>query len=140
MSREIKLRIWSNHYNDYVNAYTPAFGWGLAQWITGSNKLVGFDRENFNSQFVIEQFTGLVDKNGKEIYEGDIAQWNHGRTDIGLVVYSEYDPFGGYPNACFYGLRVSCFKGVCQFQSDDVYEVIGNVHHNPELLATEVTK
>ena len=81
----------------------------------------------------IGQFTGLYDKNGKEIYEGDIIKSSHGT--IHYIVYdndlacfkavvARYNPSGEYSTLS---------KGwVVQFNK----EVIGNIHDNPELLKT----
>jgi uncharacterized phage protein (TIGR01671 family) len=73
-----------------------------------------------------QQFTGLKDKNGKEIYEGDILQDNEYAEDDGtaedVVVWNEAD---GCWTTHEWGVDGSSFDGC---------EVIGNVHENPELL------
>ena len=76
--------------------------------------------------------TGLLDKNGTEIYEGDIVnspRWIgvFGKRDaIGVVVYS-FDREG-------YRLKVKeSIMPIDQFYKSDI-EVIGNIHENPELL------
>lgn len=71
----------------------------------------------------IGQFTGLYDKHGKEIYEGDVVKDNYG--EIGSV---EWDN----EKAWFY---ISTQNGGCFFDQDTrAYEIIGNIHENPELL------
>ena len=71
----------------------------------------------------IGQFTGLYDKNGKEIYEGDIVQCGK---DVCSVEYS--NPFISfvlqYPFVHFFGEISEAIAG----------EVIGNIYDNPELL------
>lgn len=70
----------------------------------------------------VGQFTGLHDKNGKEIYEGDIVRY-----DMGGECEVSYCIGGG-----FAGFDLSpAFHN--EHQLTDV-EVIGNIHDNPELL------
>lgn len=78
------------------------------------------------------QFTGLADKNGVEIYEGDILSAFH----------YEYDEFQilpvAYENCCFSLGRywkdgIHDWNSMEQYDSSDL-EVIGNIHQHPELL------
>ena len=82
----------------------------------------------------IGQFTGLMDKNGKEIYEGDIVKSISGkigyviflRQEMGyVVVWDNCDTRLGHRNR---GGGYGC---------DGSIEVIGNVHDNPELLTKQ---
>ena len=81
----------------------------------------------------VGQFTGLLDKNGKEIYEGDIIGCHHPEIKH-LIFYNEKQ---GRFMAALNGDIENDFIGVCGI--DDrrwmaSKEVIGNVHDNPELL------
>lgn len=79
------------------------------------------------------QFTGLMDRHGTEIYEGDILQWSeNGCKSNPMEVVVKYGAFGylyygfhslvGNTNFTFY------LKG-----TDSRFEIIGNIHDNPEL-------
>lgn len=72
----------------------------------------------------VGQYTGLKDKNGVRIFEGDIIKADNGH--IGYVAFSK----GGFVKAC------RCHSNFTDLYSDN-QEVIGNIHDNPELLKGE---
>lgn len=95
----------------------------------------------------VEQFTGLLDKNGKEIYEGDIVKnkevGGYGLEYIGVVRYYKEDCRFGidltatnkFAKRCLFSVGECSFNdGYCTIKYYNEYEVLGNIFDNPELL------
>ncbi len=86
----------------------------------------------------VGQFTGLTDKNGVKIFEGDIIKTNSPRTSVTLIVTFENGAF------CLRIKPLKRFKDAVTFRDSlsqgidncirPIYEVIGNIHDNPKLL------
>ena len=124
--REILFRGKQRTMLDWVEG-TGVFNDGTNTWLSAneSNKPIAC---GLNHKIVlpetIGQFTGLTDKNGKKIFEGDIvaSQWCRG-----VVCYGEFNC------SCCDGIYGWYFDGA-DIREYDMYEVIGNIHDNPELL------
>lgn len=87
-------------------------------------------------KYIVEQSTGLKDANGKEIYEGDIVRMH-------VVLLSPDDKVGYVEYHKKYGYSLimkdrRCRQEYWAADDKDTYEVIGNIHENPELLEGKV--
>ena len=102
--RTIKFRFYSNHLGKFVTPDDSIFVGALKD-------------PDMNPM----QFTGLHDKNGKEIYEGDIV--------IGLGVVKWYDKDAKYMLYFNNGDKPTVELNAAQFS-----EIIGNIYENPELV------
>lgn len=77
----------------------------------------------------VGQFTGLTDKKGRKIFEGDIVDILTEDEEIGVVKYDDND-------ACFYVSAGGFIVDFSHIYGKDT-EIIGNIHDNPELLEQE---
>ena len=124
-SRIIRFRAWNKDTNRMIalKAITP-----LATNIGEGGDGLYLPFEDY---IILEQFTGLLDKNGKDIYEGDILE---SKSDSYLVV--EYI----VEDAAFFATRYpQKFSVLLRTRSSESKrgEVIGNIHENAELLKKE---
>lgn len=113
------------------------------------NCSIEFDYEHVDHE-TVGQFTGLVDKNGKKIFEGDIIKTDNGTTSaVSTVKYGHYEPEMFYdllevyllhrPKQLAFGLFAEGIRGEQFFMVDNpkCIEVIGNIYDNPELVKGE---
>lgn len=93
-----------------------------------SVKTLFFERTNYYdfNDIVLMQSTGFKDKNGKEIFEGDILGTNDGLLN-GVVKFNI--DLGMWTNSL---IRYNNFERLCNVASSR--EIIGNIHTNPELV------
>ena len=102
--RTIKFRIFDSEIKKYIDISASA--------------IMLDELNNLKPNLKIEQFTGLYDKNGKEIYEGDIVTDGVGKYKI------------------IYDLKLAGYQPYCIFRDEpeNYCEVIGNIYENQDLV------
>jgi uncharacterized phage protein (TIGR01671 family) len=135
MSREIKFRAWSPKEKKYflpnccVHAWNDDYGYAsLDQGLIGED----FKDEKPETEVILQQFTGLQDSTGKDIYEGDIVNsWTPTIEDrtVSASSSTERTFIVEFKNGGFnVGNKTECWS--CHKE----YKVIGNIFENPELI------
>lgn len=112
MIDRFKFRVWDKEISKYHN------GMEVFDYMRGLSK---------PSKYILEQCTGLKDKNGKLIYEGDILQ------DSEQKILVKYD----VNRHCFMFeyQDTRAYKPICDIDVlSGNFEVIGNIHENEDLL------
>lgn len=109
MSREIKFRAWNEKTKRFTKDSDNAY------------------LSRNDSGIICEQYTGLKDEDGKEIYEGDIVTLN--------CYWEEVEP----RDCCVITFEDGCFRVGDAFENEagkylKEYRLAGNIHENPDLL------
>lgn len=130
MNDRFNFRTWDKENEEYTtNSHIILSSDGVVRYIEDSNWY-----EDVSEYYDVEFCTGLKDKNGKLIYEGDIV-----KTDSGSIYYIQWDKKTSSfreedPNLSDMvynaGHHLSLWADTCC----KCYTIIGNIHENPELI------
>jgi len=136
--REIKFRAWDKRNKKWLLGYEyenlrgfSLFGEVvlMGEWQAVLNEFLFNRNDRKFEDLVVMQYTGLKDKNGKEIYEGDIIKRRR--------CYEVYfDRASFWAKSLFYD-NIPCGHTkfhLDRYSPDDGFEIIGNIYENPELL------
>lgn len=169
MNRQLKFRIWNKQHKVWLenDASLHCFSnWSICPFTGKLTDYVGVISSDFDaysaspapdyyttadgivkeSPYVIQQFTGLKDKNGKEIFEGDIILNNidHNNPVLCVAGWSVYEDIGFvlyYPSKEPMEPLKQNFNGIDLYEGLPMcygrgcgYEVISNIFETPELL------
>lgn len=152
MSREIKFRVWGKKLGGWVDwddfaitCVCPRHNYEGGQYMISKAPDGQLDcyYPDSEDEYTVQQFTGLKDKNGKEIYEGDIIKFSEhkGYTYPSFTAEVVFDD----KRACF-GFRehilIESFAVFHELEYDFLpyTEVVGNIFENKELLQKKTTE
>ena len=136
MKREIKFRIWDKSEKEWT-MFAPILG---RDYNNNIYEFVGSKQQRDN--YIIQQYTGLKDVNGKEIYEGDIVKTVYEgdkSKEVGVVVFDV--------DLCSYRIKVLLLSfPIITYRIPEnspatllqvAKEVIGNILEHPDLISVD---
>lgn len=139
--RAIKFRaVFDNKVVEYVK-------WENCNWMYSEDEVHWYYERKY-AHTILLQYTGLKDKNGKEVYEGDVVEfsdkWEWYRGSYGIkMMFAEgqarqdlQDKYEMEPMERRVVEIPECYESLSKNDLTNYWEVIGNIYSNPELIKT----
>lgn len=144
-NREIKFRAYDKKNKRMFDVYAIGVDFVAEDPFDGIKSGYNYWEDEELKNIEVMQFTGLTDKNGVEIFEGDIMGDEEYKYVVVFIdgafklTHPDTEPTDWSPSAHLWG-SVATLQGFWQSgretdkQLGEMYQVIGNIHENPEIL------
>lgn len=130
--RDIKFRVWDKQRNEFLSAGCVLISVepGIRPAENPQFLDILKDADRYRDRFILMQFTGLKDKNCKEIFEGDIVRKNYGPNEFDGNDLIEHGSVGWVDGGLWFIKKDHNFYNLRSMP----LEIIGNIYENPELI------
>jgi uncharacterized phage protein (TIGR01671 family) len=125
-----KYRAWDKRFSEFVEDFFVSEDGKIYQKTKDTGYGFAISRET-SDKVILMQSTGLKDKNGKEIFEGDVVYDGFRKIIVNYGKQTKEEEFGGISEYVGFNLTLAC--GYPEAVPIN-YEIIGNIYENPELL------
>ena len=137
--RELRFRAWDKINKRMIDGFWSWTPESLeSRWKIGHIKEEGQEYRKLGDEYEPMQYTGLSDKNGREIYEGDVVKVKEFNDELGEVWFS--------PTGMWLWGDKEKEVGEC-FMKNETYEVVGNIYEgvlpkyeNPDIMEMYATR